>query len=66
MISDKGLAPLQMFPVKVTSTSPFTVQFPDGSTHAALKVAGLTYSTSGTYVAWWRQPAMPVVVPVST
>lgn len=53
-----------MFPVTVASTGPLRVTFPDGSTHRAVAVTGLTYSTSGTYVAVWQQPAMPLVFPV--
>jgi hypothetical protein len=52
-------------PVHVTSLSPFTVTLTSGASVKALRIDGLTYSTtSGTYVAIVQEGSIPIVHPV--
>jgi hypothetical protein len=53
-------------PVTVTSTSPLTVTFPDGSSLEAVGVPGLDYTATGSFIASHQDGALPVVVPAST
>jgi hypothetical protein len=52
-------------PVAVTATSPLTATFPDGSSQRCLGIVGLTYATTGVYVASVQQGSIPIVFPVA-
>jgi len=53
-------------PVKVTATSPLTITVPSGASLKAIGIVGLSYSTSGTYVASYEEGGIPIVFPVGT
>lgn len=66
MILDPQRRHIDLIPVTVATASPLTVTFPDGSTHSAMGVVGLSYGTSGAYAAFWPHGGTPIVFPVGT
>lgn len=56
---------LRIVRVKITATSPLTVQLPDGTAVRALAVVGLTYTVDGYGSALVAEGIIPVVLPTA-
>lgn len=57
---------IRLLPVKVATTSPLTVTLPDGATVPAIGIEGLSYPTSGKFLAIWGEGQPPIVLPSGT